>query len=163
MTTYAERTSRTIPYADSVGTTLFTKIINGDIPGTFVYRDEHCVAFMTISPITTGHSLVVPIKEVDQWTDLPQELNEHLFNVAKIIGQAAKRAFECERIALVVAGYEIPHCHLHVIPSNSMADLEFANARTNVDRKELEQAADRIIVELRRANVAGTVATSSSL
>ena len=118
---------------------------------------------MTISPITTGHSLVVPIKEVDQWTDLPQELNEHLFNVAKIIGQAAKRAFECERIALVVAGYEIPHCHLHVIPSNSMADLEFANARTNVDRKELEQAADRIIVELRRADIAGAAAMTGSV
>lgn len=163
MTTYAERTSRTIPYADSVATTLFTKIINGDIPGTFVYRDEHCVAFMTISPITTGHSLVVPIKEVDQWTDLPQSLNEHLFDVAKLIGQATKRAFECERVALVIAGYEIPHCHLHVIPSNSMADLEFANARTNVDRKELEQAADRIIVELRRAGIAGAAATTGSV
>ena len=118
---------------------------------------------MTISPITTGHSLVVPIKEVDQWTDLPQTLNEHLFTVAKIIGQATKRAFDCERIALVIAGYEIPHCHLHVIPSNSMADLEFANARTNVDRKELEQAADRIIVELRRADIAGTAATTGSV
>lgn len=149
-----------------MASTLFTKIINEEIPGTFVYRDELCVAFMTISPITTGHLLVVPIKEVDQWTDLPQALNEHLFNVAKIIGQAAKRAFDCERIALVIAGYEIPHCHLHVIPSNSMADLEFANARTNVDRKELEQAADRIIVELRRAGIAGaaaTTGTSSSL
>lgn len=135
--------------------TLFTKIINGEIPGTFVYRDEHCVAFMTISPITTGHALVVPIKEIDQWTDLPPQLNAHLFNVAKIVGRASMRAFSCERIALVVAGYEIPHCHLHVIPSNSMADLEFANARTNVDRKELEQSAARIIVELKRDGVNG--------
>lgn len=163
MTTYAERTSLTIPYADSVGSTLFTKIIDGEVPGTFIYRDDLCVAFMTISPITTGHSLVVPIEEVDQWTDLPQALNEHLFNVAKIIGKASKRVFGCERIALVVAGYEIPHCHLHVIPSNSMADLEFANARTNVDRKELEQAADRIILELRRAGIAGAAfATGTS-
>lgn len=145
-----------------MATTLFTKIINGEIPGTFIYRDELCVAFMTISPITTGHSLVVPIEEVDQWTDLPQALNEHLFNVAKIIGQATKRVYGCERIALVVAGYEIPHCHLHVIPSNSMADLEFANARTNVDRKELEQAADRITIELRRAGIAGAVATTGT-
>ena len=136
-------------------TTLFTKIINLEIPGTFIYRDAFCVAFMTISPITTGHSLVVPIEEIDQWTDLPQTLNEHLFKISQIIGDATKRAFGCERIALVIAGYEIPHCHLHVIPSNSMADLEFANARTNVDRKELEQAANRIIVELRRAGVAG--------
>ena len=161
--TYAERTSRTIPYAVSVPSTLFTKIIDGEIPGTFVYRDEHCVAFMTISPITTGHSLVVPVKEIDQWTDLPQALNEHLFNVAKIIGDATKRAFNCERIALVIAGYEIPHCHLHLIPSNSMADLEFANARTNVDREELEQAADRIIVELRRAGIAGVADSSGTV
>ena len=161
--TYAERTSRTIPYAVSVASTLFTKIIDGEIPGTFIYRDEHCVAFMTISPITTGHSLVVPVKEIDQWTDLPQALNEHLFNVAKTIGDATKRAFNCERIALVIAGYEIPHCHLHVIPSNSMADLEFANARTNVDRKELEQAADRIIVELHCAGIAGVAASSGTV
>ncbi len=161
--TYAERTSRTIPYAVSVASTLFTKIIDGEIPGTFIYRDEHCVAFMTISPITTGHSLVVPVKEIDQWTDLPQALNEHLFNVAKTIGDATKRAFNCERIALVIAGYEIPHCHLHVIPSNSMADLEFANARTNVDRKELEQAADRINVELRCAGIAGVAASSGTV
>lgn len=143
--------------------TLFTKIINGEIPGTFVYRDVLCVAFMTISPITTGHCLIVPIEEVDQWTDLPQALNEHLFNVAKIIGQATKQAFGCERTALVIAGYEIPHCHLHVIPSNSMADLDFANARTNVARNELEQAANRIIVELRRAGIAGAAATTSSV
>ena len=143
--------------------TLFTRIIKGDIPGTFVYRDEFCVAFMTISPITTGHTLVVPIKEVDQWTDLPPKLNEHLFNVAKVIGQATKRAFGCERIALVIAGYEIPHCHLHVIPSNSMADLEFANARTNVDRDELEQAAVRIITDLRSAGIVDVFDTTGTV
>lgn len=106
---------------------------------------------------------MVPIKEVDQWTDLSQQLTEHLFNVAKIIGQATKRAFGCERIALVIAGYEIPHCHLHVIPSNSMADLEFANARTNVDRTELEQAALQIIAELRSARIVGVVDPPNTL
>ena len=106
---------------------------------------------------------MVPIKEVDQWTDLPPKLNEHLFNVAKVIGQATKRAFGCERIALVIAGYEIPHCHLHVIPSNSMADLEFANARTNVDRNELEQAAVRIITELRSAGIVGVFDTTGTV
>lgn len=153
----SERTTRSIPYAYLVSSTLFTKIINGEIPGTFVFRDDRCVVFMTISPITFGHSLVVPIQEVDQWTDLSKDLNDHLFDIAKKVGQATKIAFKCERIALVIAGYEIPHCHLHVIPSNSMADLEFANARTNVDRKELEEAAARIIIELRRAGVAGTI------
>lgn len=118
---------------------------------------------MTISPITTGHCLVVPIAEIDEWTDLSAHLSSHLFGVAKIVGQAAKHAFECKRIALVIAGYEIPHCHLHVIPTNSMADLEFANARTNVERNELEQAASRIIAELRRAQVSGAVGSAHNL
>ena len=77
-----------MPYAECVTSTLFSRIINHEIPGTFVYRDDLCVGFMTISPITTGHTLVVPIKEVDQWTDLTADLNSHLFGVAKIIGDA---------------------------------------------------------------------------
>lgn len=137
--------------------TLFSRIIQGEIPGTFVYRDETCVAFMTISPITTGHVLVVPIKEVDEWTDLPDALSSHLFDIASKISNAQKTVFSCQRIALVIAGYEIPHCHLHLIPSNSMADLEFANARTNVDRKELEQAARLIVAELRANGITGAV------
>ena len=144
-------------YAYVVASTVFTKIINGELPGTFVYRDEFCVCFMTISPITTGHALVVPIQEIDEWTSLPNELSAHLFAIATKVGEAMKIAFECERVALVIAGYEIPHCHLHVIPTESMADLEFANALTNVDRKELEQAASRIIVELRRAGLDSTL------
>ncbi|MFM8777568.1 MAG: HIT family protein, partial [Actinomycetota bacterium] len=97
-----------------MASTVFTRIINSELPGTFVHRDDKCVVFMTIDPITTGHSLVVPISEVDQWTDLSEDLNRHLFKVAQTVGEATKRAFNCERIALVIAGYEIPHCHLHV-------------------------------------------------
>ena len=146
--TYAERTSLAIPYAVSVASTLFTKIIDGEIPGTFVYRDEHCVAFMTISPITSGHSLVVPVKEIDQWTELPQSLNEHLFKIAQIIGDATKRAFNCERIALVIAGYEIPHCHLHVIPATTIADVSFDNAASSVDFEDLAAVAASISAAL---------------
>ncbi len=137
--------------------TLFTKIIQGQIPGTFVYRDDQCVAFMTINPITVGHALVVPIEEVDEWTDLPTELSTHLFKVAAKIGEAQKAAFNCARMALVIAGYEISHCHLHLIPSNSMADLSFENADASVTRDDLEQAATLIIGELRRLNVVGTL------
>ncbi|NQV97941.1 MAG: HIT family protein [Acidimicrobiaceae bacterium] len=137
--------------------TLFTRIIQGEIPGTFVYRDELCVAFLTINPITTGHTLVVPIEEVDQWTDLSDSTSRHLFEVANTISNAQKRVFFCERVALVIAGYEIPHCHLHLIPSNSMADLKFENALAHVERKDLEQAASLIIGELRATNVDGAV------
>ena len=137
--------------------TLFTKIIEGQIPGTFVYRDDLCVAFMTINPITAGHALVVPIEEVDKWTDLSTELSTHLFMVATQIADAQKTAFKCERIALIIAGYEIPHCHLHLIPSNSMADLSFENATASAKREDLEQSATMIIAELRRMNVAGAL------
>jgi len=135
--------------------TLFSRIIQGQIPGTFVYRDDFCVAFMTINPITTGHLLVVPIDEIDEWMDLPSELSSHLFKVAAQISEAQKIAFKCARIALIIAGYEIPHCHLHLIPSNSMADLNFENAITSSNRNDLEQSSALIIAELRRMNVAG--------
>ena len=136
---------------------LFTKIIRGQIPGTFVYRDDLCVAFMTINPITAGHALIVPIEEVDEWTDLSTELNTHLFKVAAQIADAQKVAFKCARIALIIAGYEIPHCHLHLIPSNSMADLNFENTVASVTRDDLEQSSALIIAELRRLNVAGAL------
>ncbi len=137
--------------------TLFSRIIQGQIPGTFVYRDDFCVAFMTINPITTGHLLVVPIDEVDEWTDLPSELSSHLFKVAAQISEAQKIAFKCARVALIIAGYEIPHCHLHLIPSNSMADLNFENAITSSNRNDLEQSSALIIAELRRMNVASAL------
>jgi histidine triad (HIT) family protein len=140
-----------------VSETLFSRIINGEIPGTFVYRDDLCAAFMTISPITTGHLLLVPISEIDKWTDLPNSLITHIFVVAKSISIAQKSVFNCKRVAVIIAGYEIPHCHLHLIPTNSMADLSFDNAQIQSDRNELEKSASLIINELRRMNIAGSL------
>ena len=108
--------------------TVFTKIIEGEFPGTFVWRDEQCVAFLSINPMAPGHVLVVPIEEIDHWIDAPPELAAHLFDVAHTIGRAQQAAFDCERIGLIVAGYEVPHTHVHVIPTSSMAQLSFANA-----------------------------------
>jgi len=124
--------------------TLFTKIINGDIPAKFVHRDELCVVFMSINPIATGHALVVPIVEIDQWTDLSQNLSQHLFAIAAKVGNAQKRAFGCERAGLIIAGFEVDHCHLHVIPTNSISDLSFANAASHVESNELQEAARSI-------------------
>jgi histidine triad (HIT) family protein len=129
--------------------TIFSRIIAGEIPGTFVWRDDRVVAFLSINPITTGHTLVVPIAEVDHWIDLPESDATHLFSVGQVIGKAQQAAFGCDRIGLIVAGYEVPHCHLHVIPTNSMADLLFARAAPSVERDDLSAAADRIRVELR--------------
>ncbi len=125
--------------------TIFTRIIEGEIPGTFVHRDEQCVAFMSINPLAHGHVLVVPVAEVDHWVDLPAELSRHLFDVAHRIGRAQQVAFpEADRIGLIVAGYEVPHAHIHVIPTTNMGQLNFANAAVNVDRGELELAATAI-------------------
>ncbi len=128
--------------------TIFTKIIDGDIPGTFVHRDEHCVVFMSINPMAPGHALVVPIQEVDHWIDCPPELSAHLFEVAHRIGRAQQAAFGCERGGQIVAGYEVPHTHVHVVPTNSMSELSFANAAASVSREDLQSWADAIVAEL---------------
>jgi diadenosine tetraphosphate (Ap4A) HIT family hydrolase len=122
-----------------------------------VWRVEHCVVFMSIYPMATGHALVVPIEEDDHWVDAPAELAQHLFSVSHLVGQAQQRAFQCERVGLIVAGYEVPHTHIHVVPTNSMSQLSFANAAASVDPSDLESWAEQIRVELRAAGHAATV------
>jgi histidine triad (HIT) family protein len=128
--------------------TIFSRIIAGEIPGTFVHRDEHCVVFMSINPMAVGHTLVVPIAEVDHWVDLPADLVTHLFQVAHRIGLAQKAAFDCDKVGLIVAGYEVPHTHIHVIPTTNMGQLSFANAAPSISRDELEAAAAAIRAQL---------------
>ena len=128
--------------------TVFTRIIEGEFPGAFVWRDEACVGLMSINPIERGHALVIPITEISHWIDCPAELSTHLFDVARRIGIAQQAAFGCERIGLIVAGYEVPHTHLHLIPTHDMSGLSFANAATSVSREELESAAAAIRVHL---------------
>jgi histidine triad (HIT) family protein len=129
--------------------TLFTRIIDGEISGTFVWRDERCVVFMSINPLAHGHVLVVPIEEVDHWVDASADLMAHLFEVTRVVGVAQHRAFACERVGVIIAGYEVPHTHIHVVPTNSMAELSFANAAASVEREELEAGAEAIRTELR--------------
>jgi diadenosine tetraphosphate (Ap4A) HIT family hydrolase len=136
-------------------TTVFTKIIQGEFPGTFVWRDEHCVGFLSINPMAPGHVLVVPIDEVDHWIDAPAELVTHLFSVAHTIGTAQRAAFRCERVGLIVAGYEVPHAHVHVIPTSSMSELSFANAAASVGRDDLESWAEAIRTQLRSVGATG--------
>ncbi len=129
-------------------TTIFSRIMAGEIPGTFVYRDDRCVAFMSINPLARGHVLVVPIEEIDHWIDGRPDLVAHLFAVSHRIGRAQKRAFDCERVGVIVAGYEVPHAHVHVIPTDHMGQLSFENAASSVDPAELEAAAAAIRAEL---------------
>jgi diadenosine tetraphosphate (Ap4A) HIT family hydrolase len=124
--------------------TIFTRIIRGEIPGTFVWRDERCVVFLSINPMATGHALVVPVEEVDHWIDADPTLLSHLFAVAHVVGQAQQLAFGCERVGMIIAGYEVPHLHVHVIPTDDMSQLSFANAARSVERAALDDAAARL-------------------
>ncbi len=128
--------------------TLFTKIINGDLPARFVWTDERVVAFLTIAPIAAGHTLVVPRDEVDDWTALQPDLLSHLMIVSGKIGAAVRRAFDAPRAGLIVAGFEVPHAHLHVFPAWGMPDFDFTRADGDVPAAELDQARDRIVAAL---------------
>jgi diadenosine tetraphosphate (Ap4A) HIT family hydrolase len=125
-------------------TTLFSRIIAGELPGHFVYRDDTVVAFLTIGPITTGHTLVVPIAEVDHWIDLDDHTVAHLNVVAKKVGRAQVAAFGAERVSLIIAGLEVPHTHLHVLPIHSESDIDFRKARTDVPAEELAEVAAQL-------------------
>lgn len=123
---------------------VFTMIINGDLPGHFVWEDDDCVAILSINPIQTGHALVVPRAEIDHWLDVPPELAAHLMVVAQRVGAAQMAAFGPPRVGLIVAGHEVPHTHLHVIPMFDIGDLSFANAKASVLPKELAEAAEAL-------------------
>ena len=125
-------------------TSIFSRIITGEIPGTFVHRDDRCVAFMSINPLARGHVLVVPIDEIDHWVDAPSDLVTHLFGVVHRIGKAQQQAFGCERVGVIIAGYEVPHAHIHVIPTDHMGQLSFENAASSVDHDDMEAAAAAI-------------------
>lgn len=131
--------------------TLFTKIIDGELPGRFVWRDEDVVAFLTINPIAPGHTLVVPRPEVDHWLDLDPALAQRCLAVAQTIGQAQMAAFSPTRIGLIIAGLEVPHTHLHLIPIDTEADLSFARADPSPAPEALDDAADRLRAALRQA------------
>jgi diadenosine tetraphosphate (Ap4A) HIT family hydrolase len=124
--------------------TIFTRIIEGELPGAFVYRDERCVAFLSINPLTTGHTLVVPIEEIDHWVDCPRDLRNHLMMVASAVGDAQMKVWDPERIGLIVAGFEVPHLHLHVFPSSGMGDFDFSKAAPMQSMDVLEPVAAQI-------------------
>ena len=123
---------------------LFTQIINRELPGRIVYEDGHCVAFLTIAPIAPGHTLVVPRLEVDHWIDLPSDVLGELWNGAAQVGRAVATAFRPRKVAALLAGLEVPHVHVHIIPIDSEAEISFARADHNPDPAALDDAAERI-------------------
>lgn len=130
---------------------LFTKIIRGELPGRFVWRDERAVGFLTVAPLRPGHTLVVPIEEIDHWLDVPPELMQHLTAVAQKIGQSIQETFRPEKVGLMIAGLEVRHVHLHLVPIHSLGDLDFAKADAKASPEALDAAAARLRAALREA------------
>lgn len=129
--------------------TIFTRIIEGELPGRFVWRDDECVAFLSINPLRPGHTLVVPRSEADHWIDLPADANAHLMRVAHEIGAAQMAAFTPARVGLIIAGLEVPHVHLHVVPIQRESDLNFANVDLAPSADSMDTAAAAIRSALR--------------
>jgi histidine triad (HIT) family protein len=130
---------------------VFTRIIVGELPARFVWKDEHCVAFLTINPIRPGHVLVVTREEIAHWIDLPAGLARHLMDVSQAIARALQSAWQPARVGLMIAGLEVPHVHLHVLPIDDLGDLSFANADPDPAPEALDEAAGRIREALRAA------------
>lgn len=129
--------------------TLFTRIIEGEIPGVFVWRDPECVAFLSINPMHPGHTLVVPRDEVDHWIDLEPTLAAHVFQVAQTIGRAQQAALSPRRVGVMIVGDEVPHTHIHVVPFDSVSELSFAHADPNPREGSIDAAAAKIRAALR--------------
>jgi diadenosine tetraphosphate (Ap4A) HIT family hydrolase len=127
-----------------VGPTLFTRIIQGELPGRFVWRDDHVVAFLTIEPIRPGHTLVVPVTPVDQWIDLEPSTWLAVNEVALAVGRAISEAFQPTRVGSIIAGMEVPHCHVHLVPIDSEGELSFALADRTATPEDLDSACERI-------------------
>ena len=124
--------------------TVFTKIINGELPGRFVYRDDQVVAFLTIEPVAYGHTLVIPVEEVDKWTDADPALWAHMNEVAQKVGQAVVEAFDAPRAGYLIAGFEVPHAHIHVFPAEDMSGFNLANVNRDPDPAKMDEAADKL-------------------
>jgi histidine triad (HIT) family protein len=130
--------------------TIFSRIIAGELPANFVWKDELCVGFLSNRPLKPGHTLVVPRLEVDHWLDLEPDLLAHLTSAAQTIGQAQMAVFKPARIGLVLVGLEVPHVHFHVVPIRSAQDLDFDNQDPNPDPEMMTKAGDSLRQELTR-------------
>ena len=124
--------------------TVFTKIINGELPGRFVYEDDGIVAFLSIAPMTQGHTLVVPRAEIDQWQDVESAVFGRVMEVSQLIGKAVCKAFNTERAGVIIAGLEVPHLHVHVFPAHNLSDFGFANVDHNPSPESLDEAQTKI-------------------
>lgn len=123
---------------------IFTKIINGEIPSYKIAEDEKCYAFLDISPLAEGHTLVVPKQEVDYIFDLDDELLTHLHLFAKKVAKAMKEVIECEKIGMAVIGLDVRHTHIHLVPLKEVGDLNFARPKLELPKERMQEIANLI-------------------
>ena len=127
---------------------IFTKIINREIPGQIVAEDERFIAFLDITPLVPGHTLVVPKKEIDYIFDLDDDTLAAMSVFSKKVARAIKKAIPCKRIGIAVIGLEVPHAHVHLVPMNSMGDINFTNPKLKPSAAELAVVGEKIRAQL---------------
>lgn len=138
--------------------TLFSQIISGDLPGHFVWQDPEVVAFLSIAPLRPGHTLIVPRAEIDHWTDADSALLARCTEVAQAIGQGVRRAWDAPRAGVLIAGFEVPHMHIHVAPVWDMSDFDITGVEVEKDQKVLDASAERLRSALRELGFSHAVA-----
>jgi histidine triad (HIT) family protein len=137
--------------------TIFTKIIDGEIPGRFVWRDDDVVAFLPVALLAPGHTLVVPIEPVDHWIDLDPALNAKLWTVAQTIARSLDSIYNPTKVGVLVVGEEVPHAHIHLVPFTELSQMSFANQDTNPSPDDLDGQADTLRASLRAVGHAASV------
>ncbi|NLT31389.1 MAG: HIT family protein [Propionibacterium sp.] len=129
--------------------TVFTKIINGELPGRFIYRDDTVVAFLSIGPVAYGHTLVVPVEEVDHWVDCDPALWAHLNEVALLVGRAMQQVTGAARVGNLIAGFEVPHLHIHVFGADDMSGFQLSpSAQVTLTDADFEKAQQELVAAI---------------
>ncbi|KYG63290.1 HIT family protein [Bdellovibrio bacteriovorus] len=126
---------------------IFTKIISGELPSYKIYEDDHVLSFLALDQVNLGHTLVICKEEINHWTEVPAETYAHLHKISQKIGKAILKAAGSPRVGQIVAGFEVPHYHLHLIPAWSIPDLDFKRAQRRSDT-EMKQIQNEIIKHL---------------
>ncbi len=124
--------------------TVFSKIVNGEIPCYKIAEDENFLAFLDINPIAKGHTLVIPKKEIDYIFDIEDDMYQEFFLFAKKVAASLKKCIQCERIGMAVVGLEVPHAHIHLIPIKSIYDIDFSKPKLKLSNEEFGLIAERI-------------------
>ncbi|MEI6172204.1 MAG: HIT family protein [Bacteroidota bacterium] len=130
--------------------TIFTRIINKEIPCYKVAEDENYLAFLDINPLQEGHTLVIPKKEINYIFDVGDELHAGLWNFAKKIGKAIEKVVPCQRIGITVIGLEVPHAHIHLIPLKGMYDMDFRRPKLSFTPEEFNRIAEKITAAIEK-------------